>query len=65
MHYSSVIIIIIVKNLFEWRNIGFLKCFHIRRIETLFFFFRKGGLFFKLFFFSLGKGGGHFFNSIR
>lgn len=64
MHYSSVIIIIIVKNLFEWRNIGFLKCFHIRRIETLFFFFEREDYFLN-FFFSLGKGGGHFFNSIR
>lgn len=53
MCYSSVII---VKNLFEWRNIGF----HIRRTETLFFFFRKGGLFFKLFFFLLGRGEGIF-----
>lgn len=53
MCYSSVII---VKNLFEWRNIGF----HIRRTETLFFFFEREDYFLNLFFFLLGRGEGIF-----
>lgn len=56
MHYSSVIIIIIAKNLFEWRNIGF----HIRRTETLFFFFEREDYFLNFFFFSW-EGGRAFF----